>query len=274
MDSLYDRLRALERIENAYARWADYRAKLTAFLLRNTERGAAVTVFGAGMCNDLDLAALTGHCSRVTLVDRDTDSVHEGLRLQGIGAERVNVRYADFVGISDAAYRAIEQDTVAAIRRGANDAGAVTKTFLTAYAAAFAARRPQLDAIPEADYAVACGVHSQLLTMPVRMAYVLSRYAPLDTDAVEARVRADNTAAADGLTETMQKSARRGIFLGLETNRVGETDGIEGARQALDGVSRMRKAVTAEAELIWPLDEAQKKVYSVRVVKIADLCTL
>lgn len=270
MESLIHRLRMLENIGNAYESWADYRAALTAFICKNTERGSSVSIYGAGRCGDLELTALTEHFRQVVLIDRDTASMRAGLCRQGIDEARVTCSYADFVGISDAAYEAVERETAEAIRRGGDDADAVTQAFLSAYGRAFDARKPVWGVTDKTDYAVACGVHSQLLTAPVRMAHVLSRYGALDLRHVEACVRRQNAAVTRELTDEMLQHARRGIFLGLETGRVGETGGIEGASQALDRVERMRHAIANETELVWPFDGAQGKRYRMRVVKIAQ----
>ena len=77
MGNLYDDLLSLQTIPTAYTDWAEYRERLTGFILEHTDPHATACIVGAGACNDFDLSSLTSHFDRLLLLDRNVDAMRE-----------------------------------------------------------------------------------------------------------------------------------------------------------------------------------------------------
>ncbi|MBQ5987249.1 MAG: hypothetical protein IJL59_08270 [Clostridia bacterium] len=266
MSSLYDELARLTAIPNAYEAWAAYRQAVTDFILTNTAPGGRLLLVGAGACNDFDLRRLTGH-AQITLLDRDEAAMRAGLQRQSIDAESVTVLCADLLGVSDEAYRAFADDMVNAARAHARGEKIdVTAHFLSGMDAAMQERTPSpLTAQTElCDSAVCIGVHSQLLVPFARIAGVIARYAPLDTDRVLTQLRGYLPAAVERVNDALFAWAKQTVLIGLETERVGVAGGIDGAAQGMTDIRRFGRP-EAETTLLWPFDPAQNKAYRMRL---------
>ena len=266
MSNLYDELACLTAIPNAYENWTAYRQAVTDFILTNIAPGARLLLVGAGACNDFDLRRLMDYAP-ITLLDRDEAAMRTGLQKQGIAPESVTVLCADLLGLSDDAYRAFADDMVNAARAYARGERIdVTAKFLSGMDAALQSRVPSplTERTDICDTAVCIGVHSQLLVPFARIAGVIARYAPLDTNAVLAQLRADLPAAVGHVNDALFTWAKRCVITGTETERIGMAGGIDGAAQGMADLRRFGKPET-EAELPWPFDPAQNKAYRMRL---------
>src|SRR5581483_7322647 len=92
--------------ENTRALWepmSAHRQRVTREILRAGGSGR-LRVFGAGNCNDLDLARLVAAFEAIHLVDLDAAAVESGLRAQGLEpGERIHIEGGvDFSGLSRA----------------------------------------------------------------------------------------------------------------------------------------------------------------------------
>lgn len=142
--------------ENTRALWEPmrgHRQRVTREIIRTGGRGR-LRVFGAGNCNDLDLARLLESFEAIHLVDLDAASVESGLRTQGLEpGERIHVEGGvDFSGLSHAL---------------ALDAPELPK-FVDDLAEGL--RRSFPDGLPQADTIVSTCVLSQLIEGVARAA--------------------------------------------------------------------------------------------------------
>lgn len=88
MSDFRDSQVALNRsTSDAWQHYATHRRQVQAYLL--DEPGSALTVLGAGNCNDMDLSQLLQTYETVRLVDVDRASVEAGLRRQGLTSREV-----------------------------------------------------------------------------------------------------------------------------------------------------------------------------------------
>lgn len=94
----YDTFRAAEINRSAHEDWCDYRATVTQFIIDCSRSGSSVTIFGAGRCDDLNLAELRKHFSFIRLVDFDKKAMQKAMNLYGISSGIEMVEY-DLVGI-------------------------------------------------------------------------------------------------------------------------------------------------------------------------------
>ncbi len=266
MSNLYDELSRLTAIPNTYETWTTYRQAVTDFLSANITPGARLLLVGAGACNDLDLRRLAGF-ARITLLDRDEDAMQRGLDRQGIAPSTVDIVCADLLGASDEAYRAFAEDMTDAARAYARgEMPDVTAKFLSGMDAVLQSCTPSppTGKTEICDTTVCIGVHSQLLVPFARIAGVIARYAPLETDAVLTRLRMYLPAAVGRVNDTLFAWAKQSVIVGLETERVGMVGGIDGAAQGMADLRRFGKPET-ETTLLWPFDPAQNKAYRVRL---------
>ena len=267
MSNLYDDLLALQRIPGAFTNWAGYRGALTDFIISATEPGSAVLIAGAGPCNDLDLVRLAGHFSSVFLLDRDRAAMLEGLRRQKAPIPPGNVICADLLGVSEDAYRSLADAMLPEIRRGYGkaepDARRVGKRLAEELRRVYESRIPDgLTARTDlADYVVCCGVHSQLMTIPLQMISVYRRYVPFDDASLVRSMRGQIPAAAALVNGILFRWAGRGVILGLETERSGMEGAIDGAWQAMLDAGKRGYPVAARTTLEWPFDPARGKSY-------------
>lgn len=103
--SVYAQLKKLQRIPDAYEKWADYRAAMTDYLLSSTGRDSTLAIFGAGCCNDIDLARLAGHFRSITLLDMDEAAMRQGLtRCQLHDFPGIRPEVLELVGITATDY--------------------------------------------------------------------------------------------------------------------------------------------------------------------------
>ena len=90
MSTIYERLRASERLPGAYEDWSTYREALTDYLCRIIPSDSRILILGAGGCNDLDLNRLLQQGYDITLLDRECSLMEEGLRRQKIKEGRIS----------------------------------------------------------------------------------------------------------------------------------------------------------------------------------------
>ena len=274
MRNLYDDLLELQIIPDAYAAWKDYRTRLTGFILAQTESGTEALIVGAGPSNDFDLNALCRHFSKLTLLDRDPDTMMRGLERQGIGLEQTERICADLLGVPEKAYRELADRMLERIReevrRPMPDGEKVERILLEQFQKAFLHRCPSplMREKHLADYVICCGVHSQLLTVFLQMISVYRRYVPIRTEMAEQMIRGWIPDAVDALDSALLGWARKGLTVGLEERRVGMEGGIEGAFQARQDLLERGCRIREEAFLDWPFDPAQGKTYRMRIMQI------
>lgn len=262
MRSLYDHILSNNAVPGAYGAWKEYREALTAFILENAKRGGSCLIVGAGACSDIDAARLADDFDTVTLLDRDAAALAEALRRYP--APNVCARQADLLGVTEAQYRALDEDTVSDIRAGA-DGEALTAAFLKRTERLLGEARP--DPLPEADTVVCCGVHSQLLATFARLAALYGQLSGMDTGRVFETLSRYNAAWQPVFNGRLFAAARSSLVIGLDIRRQGVPGGIEGAAQALADLVR-RRSGGVQAELTWPFDAAQNKIYTVQLIAI------
>lgn len=271
MNDLLSRLLELQRIPDAYKNWREYRLALTEFLTRYTEPGSTVLIVGAGRCSDFDLRCLEERFSRILLLDRDGSAMREGILEQGADAEKVIPVRADLLGVSDADYQTLffelREEAVRRKAFGASDNEGFGQTFLDLMKKTLSARRPDDELLSElnTDYVVCCGVHSQMLSLFAEAAIVFGRALPFRTEPVFSFLHSENETVARELNGKLFASAKKGVFLGLETERISMPGGIEGAAQAIADLDEQKGGAFASTEMLWPFDPARNKYYRMSV---------
>ena len=104
--NIYDQLRTLQVINNAYNEWEHYRHELTEIIIKYAKGSESIAIFGSGRCNDIDLNRLSRYFNEVILFDKDLEAMKEGLYQQKVEMmPNIKIKVTDFVGIDDADYR-------------------------------------------------------------------------------------------------------------------------------------------------------------------------
>lgn len=102
---IYDDFRGRASKDDEFNDWANYRSRLTDFVIRNAKPGSSLIIFGAGKCNDLDLNKLVGHFGKVTLSDYRPETAEEALARYGLSwSDDLQFLEADYAGISNQDY--------------------------------------------------------------------------------------------------------------------------------------------------------------------------
>lgn len=178
---LYAALRRSQLLPNAWEDWRAYREQVTDYIIENSRPGTTLAVFGAGRCNDLDLARLSGHFSKIELLDADEAAMREAAErcrkeaAMREAAERrrkgaaIRIHPVDFVGISKEAYLSFENRLLAFETGGADKFSAqYARALEDALSELYKKSRLHTAGLPEKsfDYTAALGVHSQLGNVP------------------------------------------------------------------------------------------------------------
>ena len=121
MANLYDELKKLTIMENAYDDWADYRDNLTKIIVSDTVPRTNVVIIGVGDCNDINLKVLADHFDLVCLADRnilDVKSLCDKYNIDTVKRNNIFSQTIDLVGISDDAYRKTADEITGFMKKG------------------------------------------------------------------------------------------------------------------------------------------------------------
>lgn len=267
--SLYQDLRSLQTIPHAYENWAEYRRAVTSYLIANTDSDSSLAIFGAGSCNDLDLALLVSHFSAITLIDMDSCSMTEALnqyRLTGYPGIRLCV--CDLVGIPNSAYEEFADTLTEQIQLFGTSAD---PDFLRSIALSYlnqtyesAAHYRVSFGKEHFDYSVALGLHSQLNNMG---AWIWSAVSS-DTS-VPQYIASNNEAIITRVNDIILESTKKAVLFGNERTSTASNSPIAGAIECiLDIKKRFPSCKTALVN--WPFDLASGQSYEM-LLQTADL---
>lgn len=311
-----------------YESWAEYRENLTAELIRNTEEGSSVSIYGAGYCNDVDLKKLAGHFGRIILIDKNAEALEQAVNhfesepnCANALREKISYKKIDLVGITDEEYAAfLRRVVVAAVEsisrqsKPDNDANisqkgkesdnspknkesdnssegkesdnttesikvdnslekeilAVEKKIYDEYTIR------KLPDLPETDYSVMFGLHSQLNNMfplilhtineIVKYQVVGAKGLSVQTVAqVEEIARCNTIYIVERVNRAVINATKKCVFTSLELENNRREVQIDGAFQALTDLKRMETEHKIEKvfskELIWPLSRERDITY-------------
>lgn len=275
--SIYDELLKTQTIPHAYENWAVYRRELTEYVMGITEEGSTLAVFGAGSCNDLNLAALRGHFSKITLIDREKENMFVALDTYQLEKdEAISLKEADFLGITPQEYREYADDILRMIQvDGRNtDMDEVAEYAILRMKDLYqkAAERPLDFGEKVYDYVLAAGVHSQINNMFAWLWQVYLEAVGKQEATVFEFVKKKNEEVIPRFQDAFYACAKKGAVLACERKRIGRDGGIQGAWQALqDVLKRQEKGqclIDESISLRWPFDPAQDITYQMSVLHI------
>ncbi len=273
--SVYDELLKTQTIPHAYENWAAYRKELTDYLVGVTEAGSTLAIFGAGGCNDLDLAVLRTHFSKITLIDCKKESMFAALDTYHLEQDdTICLKEADFLGITPYEYREYADDILRMIQVEGKDtdmdevAEYAILRMKELYGRA-EKRRPDFGE-KTYDYAIAAGVHSQINNMFAWLWQVyLEAVGKCETTVFE-YVKQKNEEVIPRFQDAFYRCIRKGAVLACERKRIGRDGGIQGACQALEDAKIRQDAgkclIEESIALRWPFDTSQDITYQMSVL--------
>ena len=258
MANLYDELKKLTIMKNAYDDWADYRDNLTKIIVSDTVPRTNVMIIGVGDCNDINLKVLADHFDLVCLADRnilDVKSLCDKYNIDTVKRNNIFSQTIDLVGISDDAYRKTADEITGFMKKGS--------------------KLPEISDL--ADYVIISGVYSQLFNMPAMMWDVFSEDYH-DGDGENAVVYHEISKFTDkrisGINDNLLRISKRGLITNNEAKRVGRKGAVEGAYQFFKDIQRRLDEGSADIKssekLLWPFDLSQEKLYEMSYIHLIN----
>lgn len=270
--NIYDQLRKLQVIENAYSEWESYRQDLTEMIIRHGQGSQSIGIFGAGPCNDIDLRALSKYFNEVILFDKDEDAMKEGIYKQQVDKiPHIRMKVVDFVGISDVDYRNYGDVLIREVRKK----GMQTNSFDLAAVALEqlevlyrkAMSIPIDFGINTYDYGVVIGVHSQLISMLEWIWSVILQTIKQEELSVRNKIIEMNETFVTRFNDGIIRGARDRIIMGCEEARIGKEGTVQGAIQGLNDLKRRQANneidITEKRDMNWPFHRSQGIEYKV-----------
>lgn len=298
----YAALRRSQFLPDAWEEWSAYREQVTDYIIENSRPGTTFAVFGAGRCNDLALARLSGHFSEITLLDMDEAAMREAVERcmrKAAGQEKeLAAELAEFEHKNEWHWQN------ATIRIYPVDFVGIPKEDYIAFADLLLCGQEKMDLyeksrayVPDLselrfDYTAALGVHSQLGNVPAWMVEAAEKEWSKEADMpgggnwqreklhLLGQIRQENARLAVQLNELILSVTHRKAFIGCELSRAVCEDGIwyavpdsavDGALQAIQDIERRAAYGTIRFDdyfdVIWPFAQKQGVAYRMAVME-------
>ena len=274
---LYFKLRGMQNIPDSFENWAEYRNKVTEYLIAHSDNDRSIAILGAGKCNDVDLAKLKEHFFSITLIDRDEDAMKEAVERYGLADdEDVEIVVKDVVGITDEMYADYADAMITELNKKGRDtdieeAAAVMLKKLDEIYDQIKDYDPELG-IQQYDYVAAIGLHSQLVNMLIWIWAIGLSNIGKSEKSVELNVKQQDAMIVHKLNDNLLLMVRRGVFLGCEMSRAGVSGGVEGALQAMGDMygrnEHKQVHLDGVATVTWPFDLSQNIQYQMCLMNI------
>lgn len=282
-ERIFEELYNTYRIPGAYEAWADYRTRLTDYIIGSTAPGSSIAIVGAGESNDIDLARLYEHSGSLTLFDIDTDAMERAADRYGLctgtagdGTDRRGVRLCrcDLLGADREDYIRL----IATLFGGASGYREALELFYLRVNGRTDSRRMtgHTDAgTPEKyDCVIMIGVHSQINSLPMRIwecCAELFGYSADDPGVFRA-ASTENAVLMPLVNDEVLAMTAGHLIVGLEacTLERPESGAVEGAYQAFMDLKERaeRGALVCRSSYtdVWPLREGTS--YSMTVLDL------
>lgn len=263
--SLYQQLRQLQHISNAYENWSEYRHAVTSYLIASTDADSSLAIFGAGNCNDLDLSLLISHFSDITLIDRDSSAMKQALiRYQLSDYPKITLADCDLVGICDSDYEDFADTLLEQIKLFGTD---IDSEFLTDIALSYLHQLYERTADHRVsfgrdhfDYSVTLGLHSQLNNMPAWIFQAVTSALSFTGSAVTDYIASRNAPIVKKVNDSILDCTKKAALFGNERRSTASDTPIAGAIECiLDLKQRYPDCKTAVTE--WPFDLSSNRSY-------------
>lgn len=272
--NLYDQLLSLQILENAYKEWENYRQELTKYIIDCGKHGGSLALFGAGRCNDLDLKLLESHFSSIMLIDKDEKAMQHAIKQYQLEDSKVvKTRVIDFIGLTEAEYRAYADALVYEVRKlgrhtNCQQLAKFAINQLNHLYQKMIGRPVQLEDLLF-DTSVVIGVHSQLISILEWIWSVILQTIGQNESSVRNRMIEMNSSMVSQFNTLILQKTRDRVIIGCEEGRIGQIGSIQGATQGLRDIERRiayEEIKSLNCQYIkWPFNVQQGVVYHVKL---------
>lgn len=295
--TLYDKIKSLFTLPTAYEDWAAYRNSLTSYLIAQTNQVSlplffaphmdgtslfpTLAIIGAGACNDIDLAELSHHFSKITLIDCDEDAMKTAFDTYHLhGCPSVERMVLSLNGLNDSHYEKFCNKLQHYVQHHTND---FTPTQFQQYALHLLeailseVANYQIPLTAQSfDYICCFGVHSQLYAMFSYIYHIFESnlkelyfHGTMNFHAeITKRLQAENNSFVPKLHDALLACAKQALFIGLEQKRSNMEGGIEGAYQAFQDIEA-RSLQAEKTIMLWPFLPHKNIEYEMAILKIS-----
>lgn len=220
MSTIYERLRASERLPGAYEDWSTYREALTDYLCRIIPSGSHILILGAGGCNDFDLNRLLKQEYDITLLDRECSLMEEGLRRQKIKEGEITLLERDVWPI--------RQELCETLLLKMRQRRSIENLCDTIRQGTKASMQHTLDVKTVYDYVIAVGFHSQINSLFPALFHAAMQegeaaYSLADRQNLHCFLVEENDRMVDWLQQQLLSIGQHFVF-GLEYSAFSRTD--------------------------------------------------
>lgn len=293
--SLYKQIRENFILPNAFSEWKEYRDTLTRYLIKETDNIAlplqftsnmspntllpTLAIIGAGACNDFDLAKLAEHFSKITLIDCNREALEQAIQTYELTeANHIELKTVSLNGITDFDYESFCEDLQDYVRSNQNTLNMKAFEEFALLKLKTIYKKSRQVAIPLApasyDYIWCFGVHSQLQAMFSYICHAffinLNELSSATSDSlhnINNYLKSENDFFIPQFHDALLSSAKKAVFLGLEKNRIGNPEAVEGACQAFADIKGRVLNVT-EQNILWPFYPEGNITYDMQILKI------
>ena len=270
--SVYQELRKLQNIEDAYERWSDYRAVMTDYMISSTDCDSSLAIFGAGACNDIDLCRLISHFSSITLFDSNKAALQQAVARYALSDYNgIHLCVCDLVGITDSDYEDYAATLTEQLQLFKN---AIEPQLLNSMAAAslhqlYERIRPyQLTLGKNAfDYSAAFGLHSQLNNMTSWIYHAITDPLSYTDASVDRLIASYNPPIIKKVNDTIISATRKAVLFSNELECTASKGPIAGAMDCILDIKE-RYPSCEKAVINWPFDVAGNRTYKMLLQKV------
>lgn len=297
--NLYDEIKSHFELPDAFTDWTNYRNTLTDYLIAETDQitlplsfhpdmkhseiSPTLAVIGAGSCNDLDLAVLSNHFSKITLIDYNRISMKKALSTYHLeNNPAIELLPVSLNGLDDSDYQdfcgqlqAFARTSRTSLSRKSFDEYALSLLELSYQKS----RQTTIPLLPASyDYIWCFGVHSQLQSMfsyiyhifEVNLHDIFAKNSISFDNHFTKRLIEENNHFIPIFHDALLASAKKAVFIGCEQKKHGDEKAIEGAYQAIRDIRNRNQHLT-ESLILWPFYPARHISYEMLIQKITLL---
>ncbi|MGN0341744.1 MAG: hypothetical protein ACI4DO_03030 [Roseburia sp.] len=263
--TIYEKLQALQHIETAYEDWSDYRDAMTSYVLTHTGADSTLAIFGAGACNDLDLALLASHFKRITLIDSDAKSMDDAKARYGLtDYPHLQCSVCDLTGISARRYEEFSDLLLDQIKIFGTS---IDMELLSDCAISYLhdvydhlPAQPVVFAADSFHYSVSFGLHSQLNNMFAWIWDAVTASLPQGNTSVHSYLASQTPAIVKKVNDTIFHCTEKAAFFANERMNTASETPIAGAYDCILDVKNRYPHCTA-AVVDWPFAPARGITY-------------
>lgn len=265
--SLYKQIKENFILPNAFEEWKEYRDTLTRYLIKETDfvslplqfnqemrienHFPTLAIIGAGACNDIDLAKLAEHFSKITLIDYNKEALEQAIQTYELAeANHIEIKTVSLNGITDSNYESFCEDLQDYVRLNQNTLSTEAFEDFSLSKLKTIYKKSRQAAIPLApvsyDYIWCFGVHSQLHAM---FSYIcqaffvnLSEISSSTSDSlhnINNYLKSENDNFIPCFHDALLSSAKKSCFSRIREKPYREQ---RGGRRCLSGFHRYQKA--------------------------------